>query len=130
VDLELALSNRVQAIPQYYLTGYSGAPLGHGVEALIALLIVVGLAFGATFGLPAAARRGALLALAIAACGVLIPLAMALAGADYLAPRNVVAAMIPLTAMIAVVVSSPRAGRAGPQLRRCWRLRSSRLRSM
>jgi uncharacterized membrane protein len=108
-----AVSNRVQAIPQYYLTGYSGAPLGHGVEALIALLIVVGLAFGAAFGLPAAARRGALLALAIAACGVLIPLAMALAGADYLAPRNVVAAMIPLTAMIAVVVSSPRAGRGG-----------------
>jgi len=108
-----ALSNRVQAIPQYYLTGYSGAPLGHGVEALIALLIVVGLAFGAGFGLPAAARRGALLVLTIAACGVLIPLAMALAGADYLAPRNVVGAMIPLTAMVAVVISSQRTGLGG-----------------
>jgi hypothetical protein len=39
---------------------------------------------------------------------VLIPLAMAIGGADYLAPRNVLAAMIPLTAMIAVVVSAPR----------------------
>jgi hypothetical protein len=51
--------------------------------------------------------------LVIAACGVLIPLAMALGGADYLAPRNVVAAMLPLTAMIAVVIASPRTGLGG-----------------
>jgi mannosyltransferase len=108
-----ALSSRVQAIAQYYLTGYSGAPLGHAAEALIALLIVVGLAFGTGLGIGRERRRGALLALVIAACGVLIPLAMALAGADYLAPRNVVAAMIPLTAMVAVVVTAPRVGRAG-----------------
>ena len=29
-----AVSSRLQAIPQYYLTGYSGAPLGHGIELL------------------------------------------------------------------------------------------------
>ena len=39
-----ALSSRLQAIPQYYLTGYSGAPLGHGVELLVALPIAAGLA--------------------------------------------------------------------------------------
>ena len=33
------ISERLQAIPQYYLTGYSGAPLGHGVELLVALLL-------------------------------------------------------------------------------------------
>ena len=37
------LSERLQAIPQYYLTGYSGAPLGHGVELLVALPILAGL---------------------------------------------------------------------------------------
>jgi len=108
-----ALSSRIQAIPQYYLTGYSGAPLGHGIELLIAVLIFVGLAFGVALGLARIAARGALLALVIAACGVLIPLAMAVAGADYLAPRNVVAAMIPLSATIAVVVAAPATGRGG-----------------
>ena len=42
-----ALSSRLQAIPQYYLTGYSGAPLGHGVELLVALPILAGAALGA-----------------------------------------------------------------------------------
>ena len=108
-----ALSSRVQAIAQYYLTGYSGAPLGHGVEVLIGLLILVGLAFGVAFKLAPAGARGALLALVIAGCGVLIPLAMAIGGTDYLAPRNVVAAMIPFTAMLAVVIASPRTGLGG-----------------
>src|SRR5271166_4754937 len=40
------LSERLQAIPQYYLTGYSGAPLGHGVELLVALVILAALAVG------------------------------------------------------------------------------------
>src|SRR5258707_4057044 len=34
---------RLQAILQYYLTGASGAPLGHGVELLIALPILAGI---------------------------------------------------------------------------------------
>jgi uncharacterized membrane protein len=108
-----ALSSRVEAIPQYYLTGYSGAPLGHGIELAIALVIAAGLAFGVWRGVPGEARRGALLALVIAACGVLIPLALALLGADYLAPRNVVAAMMPLTVMIAVILAAPSTGRLG-----------------
>jgi hypothetical protein len=38
---------------------------------------------------------------------------LALCGADYLAPRNVVAAMVPLSGMIAVIAVSERAGRVG-----------------
>ncbi len=113
------LSARLQAIPQYFLTGYSGAPLGHGVELLVALAILAALGIGlwhmlepAAVDSPAADARerergGAQLALAIAAGGVLIPIVLALLGADYLAPRNLVAAMIPVTALIAVVLSSP-----------------------
>jgi mannosyltransferase len=107
------LSERLEAIPQYYLTGYSGAPLGHGIELLVALPILAGIGFGLWRVLTPRESDGALLALAIAACGVLIPLALALAGADYLAPRNVVAAMIPLTAMIAVIVAARRTGAPG-----------------
>jgi 4-amino-4-deoxy-L-arabinose transferase-like glycosyltransferase len=128
------LPERLLAIPQYYLTGNSGAPLGHGVELLLALPILAGLLLGAwrmierpleavarRFGGEQAARladerRGALIALALLAAGVLIPVVLALLGADYLAPRNLVAAMIPLTALIAVVVASPRTGLVGAAL--------------
>jgi mannosyltransferase len=114
-----ALRERLEAIPQYYLTGYSGSPLGHGVELLVALPILAGLGFGLWRmrepgrALSHRARGGAQLALTIAACGVLIPVVLVAFGADYLAPRNLVAAMIPLTALIASVVLWPGSGRVG-----------------
>ncbi|MCW3025403.1 MAG: rane protein-like protein [Solirubrobacterales bacterium] len=127
-------SQRLAAIPQYYLTGYSGAPLGHGVELLVALVIGGGVAFGLwrIAGAPAAdseraasadggtgepgprgLERGAAIALLIAAAGILIPIALVAFGADYLAPRNLVAAMIPVTALIALLVVPAAAGRIG-----------------
>jgi mannosyltransferase len=113
---EWALSARLEAIPQYYLTGYSAAPLGHGIELLVALVILAGVGHGLWRVLTPAESDGALLALAIAACGVLLPLALALLGADYLAPRNLVAAMIPLSAALAVIVAARRTGRVGMAL--------------
>ena len=118
------LSERLQAIPQYYLTGNSGAPLGHGVELLLALPVLAALGLGAwhMFALPpsraewgdeAPARAGAGTMAAIALAGVGLPLLLALAGADYLAPRNVIAAMIPVTVLIALLATWPRAGVAG-----------------
>jgi mannosyltransferase len=107
---EWALASRLETIPQYYLTGYSGAPLGHGVELLVALAILAGMGYGLWRGLTPRESDAALLALGLAACGVLIPVAMAVGGADYLAPRNVVAAMIPLTAGIAVIVAGGNRG--------------------
>jgi mannosyltransferase len=160
------LRERLEAIPQYFLTGYSGAPLGHGIELLVALPILAGLALGlwrmtapvpksalaaamtetaaatsssaataraaATGPAAATARAGAaepaaagdakralLVALSIAAGGVLIPVVLVAFGADYLAPRNLVAAMIPVTAVIAMLVVWPDASgrsRAAPAL--------------
>jgi hypothetical protein len=123
-----ALASRLEAIPQYYLTGTSGAPLGHGIELLIALPVLAGAALGAyslwaspsdvgagegeTEVLRARAREGAMICLALLSGGVLAPLALALAGADYLAPRNLVGAMIPLTALIAVLLATVSATRS------------------
>ncbi len=106
------LRERLEAIPQYYLTGYSGKPLGHGVELLVALPILAGLGLG-LWRMKRPTRRLAL-ALAIAACGVLIPIVLVAFGADYLAPRNLVAAMIPVTAVIAVVTVWPPSGGGAP----------------
>ena len=126
------LSERLQAIPQYYLSGYMGSALGHGVELLVALPILAGAAFGIwrMYEPPAAARkrgaqaeraqaslpherRGLVMSAAIAACGILLPLVLVAFGADYLAPRNLIGAMIPLTVAIAILVASPSTGRAG-----------------
>ena len=111
-----ALTSRLQAIPQYYLTGYMGAPLGHGIELLLALPIIAGLGWGLWSVLERREERGALIALTIAASGVLLPIVPIAFGADYLAPRNLVAAMIPVSALIAVVVTARRAGRTGTAL--------------
>jgi mannosyltransferase len=113
------LSERLEAIPQYYLTGYSGAPLGHGVELLVALPILAALALG-LFRMTEPSRersklgeRRLAICVSLAACGVLIPIVLVAFGADYLAPRNLVAAMIPVTAAIAVLAVWPGTGRAG-----------------
>jgi hypothetical protein len=123
------LSQRLEAIPQYYLTGYSAAPLGHGVELLVALVVLTGAGVGLWRMLdrpqrvlepegsadPHRARR-LLMVLSIAAGGVLIPLVLVAFGADYLAPRNLVGAMIALTALLAALLAWPGAGRAGSAL--------------
>jgi 4-amino-4-deoxy-L-arabinose transferase-like glycosyltransferase len=140
-----ALSSRLQAIPQYYLTGYSGSSLGRGVELLVALPILAGIGLGAwrllggaalrvpapaTAQAPAPAdgagdaredsgpaaepdarlREGALIALLITVCGVLLPIVLAVFGADYLAPRNLVGAMIPLTVLLAILLAAADTG--------------------
>jgi mannosyltransferase len=108
------LSERLEAIPPYYLTGYSGSPLGHGVELLVALPIIAGVLLGLwRLSEPARervedGRRALSIVVSVAACGVLIPIVLVAFGADYLAPRNLVAAMIPVTATIAVLVMWPK----------------------
>jgi mannosyltransferase len=113
---EWALVSRLEAIPQYYLTGYSGSSLGHGIEALVALVILAGVLYGLWSTLTRREERGALIVLTIAAAGVLTPIVLALLGADYLAPRNLVAAMVPLSALLAIVIAAQRTGRIGMAL--------------
>jgi 4-amino-4-deoxy-L-arabinose transferase-like glycosyltransferase len=127
------LSERLAAIPQYLLLGASGEPLGHGVELIVALPLLACVALGlwrlsdrptsgtahsgASGSAGAAAgrtpERAAAIVAFIAACGVGLPLVLIAFGADYLAPRNLIGAMVPVTALIAVLGSSPQAGRAG-----------------
>ncbi len=106
-----ALSSRLQAIPQYYLTGYSGAPLGHGVELLVALPLLAGALLGCWRLLALPVRAGsphesAWICFSIAAFAVLAPILLAAVGADYLAPRNLVGAMIPLSVLLAILFAA------------------------
>lgn len=108
-----ALASRIEAIPQYYLTGYSGEPLGHTIELLVALPILCAVLWGLSRGLEQREKRGALLMLLVAAGGIFIPMALVVFGIDYLAPRNLVAAMVPFTATLAVVIGVRHSGVVG-----------------
>jgi mannosyltransferase len=122
---EWPLKERIEASAQYYLTGYSGLrpgtgvgevpkPLSHTAAVLVALLILAGVGLGVRRALERHQPRRAVLApLVIAGFGILAPIFLAVLGADYLAPRNLVGAMIPLTALIAVLFVWPGTGRAG-----------------
>lgn len=122
---EWPLLERLEAIPQYFLVGYNGGALGRSIQLLVALPLLgacgVGVArlVSARPGATAAPgeedhRRGAAVSLWIAACGFGVPLALALAGADYLAPRNVLGAMVPTAALIAVLGTWPGRGDRHP----------------
>ncbi len=113
---EWELAGRLEAIPQYYLTGYTGSALGHGVELLVGMVALAGVVYGLWRALTPREERGALIALTVAACGVGIPIVLAVGGADYLAPRNLVAAMVPVSVLLAVVIAAQRTGRVGMAL--------------
>ena len=103
-----ALGDRLIAIGQYYVLGYYGNVLGHALLAL-ALLPLAGIAaLGIASRPPRAEADRALEALAIGVAAILAPLTLALFGADYLAPRNLVAAWVPVTASAAVVLATSR----------------------
>jgi hypothetical protein len=151
-----ALADSLQAIPQYYLLGPSGEPLGHSIELLVALPLLAAACLGLwriadqPSALRAARRAGAgeragteraaeppagdgggiadaipgsrtperaaAMTALVAGCGVLIPTLLIAFGADYLAPRNLVGAMVPLTALIVVLALAPQTGSAGAVL--------------
>ncbi|MEA2215117.1 MAG: mannosyltransferase, partial [Solirubrobacteraceae bacterium] len=131
---EWPLRSRLESIPQYFLTGYNGSPLGHSIELLVALPLLGACALGvrrllvSRDGAPQASsaaeaataeqryRRGAAISLWLAACGFGIPILLALGGSDYLAPRNVLGAMVPTAALVAVLATWPRTWPLGPAL--------------
>jgi uncharacterized membrane protein len=112
-----ALSARLVAIVSYYLLGANGSVLGHGLLALSALPALGGLVLAGALIARSRVARDELATLvrlcAIGVVAILLPLVLALAGADYLAPRNLIADWVPLSAALALVLSLPAAGRAG-----------------
>jgi mannosyltransferase len=100
------LNGRLEAIAQYYLLGESGRPLGRAVLLLAALPILAALALAPR--LNARERAGALLSAGIGAFAVLAPLALKLASIDYFTPRYLVAAYVPLSAALALLLTASR----------------------
>jgi len=93
----------------------AGGEFGSPVDALTALAALL-LAGGVALALVRTggrARRGALLAGALAAGTLAIPLVAALAGFDYLLPRYLVVGLVALLVCAAAGFAAPRAARVG-----------------
>src|SRR6266508_3113584 len=93
------LAGRVVGIPKDLLVGYS-FPLELPGSVAAAMLALLGLAlmFTAT---PAATRRAASVAGALAAAYLAVPLVIAVVGSDYVIARNMVAVVVPAAVFLA-----------------------------
>ncbi|MEA2458358.1 MAG: mannosyltransferase [Thermoleophilaceae bacterium] len=108
---DLSLGRRVVDLPKKLVTGELGTPTPL-IGPLAGLIAVAALAY-ALSRTERDWRRSELLLLGLAAAAALVPLVLALAGADYLLPRNLIALYVPLLVAVAAGLGAPGAGRLG-----------------
>jgi predicted membrane-bound mannosyltransferase len=105
----LSLRSRVTDLPKKLVTGELGTPTPL-IGPIAGLIAAAAIAYAIH-----RFRTPALTLVALAAAAALIPVALALLGADYLLPRNVIAAYVPLTLVAAagLAAAPPKLGVAG-----------------
>ncbi len=96
---------RAEQVVRQLLVGFT--PPAGAMVAVLAGVIALGAGLVA---LRRPGRRGAALAAAVAASAVGLPLLLAVAGADYVNTRNVIAAIVPLAVVVGAGLSAHRAG--------------------
>ncbi len=100
---DLSLRTRVTDLPKKLVTGELGTPTPL-IGPLAGLIAVAAIAY-------ALRERSARLLFALAAAAALLPLVLAIAGADYLLPRNLIAVYVPVVLVVAAGLAA--AGRIG-----------------
>jgi mannosyltransferase len=108
---DFALSSRLTDVPKAFLAGPPRDQVGHAL-LVAGILAVAGLLLLAVRSQPDE-RRGALVSLVIGGAAVVVPLLMAVVGADFFIDRNLIAAVVPLTVAVAAGFASVRAGWVG-----------------
>jgi 4-amino-4-deoxy-L-arabinose transferase-like glycosyltransferase len=108
-----SLASRIAGIPKNLVVGYS-FPLEAAGSVLAACLVLVGLALAAR--LTSRERRGALVAGSLAAAVVLVPIALAAVGRDYVIARNAIVAVVPAAVCVGAGLASRRVGVAAAVL--------------
>jgi mannosyltransferase len=97
---------RVEQIPAFFIAGFA-PPAGRIAVAIAGAAVATGCALLIWRANPRE-RRGALFAGGLGLAAVLVPVLMAVAGADYLNARNVIAALVPLLIALACGLSARR----------------------
>jgi mannosyltransferase len=120
-----SLGTRILDVPRKFLVGETGAYIsiyGRAEQSdylnralLPAALVIVGLVLLWRLAGPSE-RRGAWLALGLAAPAVIVPILLALAGPDYLLARNLLPAYAPATIAVACGFGARRTAWWGPTL--------------
>jgi 4-amino-4-deoxy-L-arabinose transferase-like glycosyltransferase len=104
-----SLAARVAGIPKNLAVGYSFPAEVLG-SALAALLLLVGLMLVARAA--PRERSGALAAGSLAVAAIVVPVALALAGVDFLVARNTIVAVVPAVVCVAAGYATSRLGLA------------------
>lgn len=106
----LPLHTRITQIPVQFAVSqlYTGnsAPIRDGLWLGLLFLVLAGVL--AVTGVSLRERGGVARAAVLAGWVVLIPVVMALLGSDYVVPRNMIGAWLPLAVIVGAVVSAPR----------------------
>jgi 4-amino-4-deoxy-L-arabinose transferase-like glycosyltransferase len=100
---DLSLRTRITDLPKKLVTGELGTPTPL-IGPIAGLIAVAAIAYALR------ERQGRIL-LMIAAAAALLPLVLAVAGADYLLPRNLIAVYVPVVLVVAAGLGA--AGRLG-----------------
>jgi mannosyltransferase len=100
---DLSLRTRITDLPKKLVTGELGTPTPL-IGPIAGLIAVAAIAY-------ALRRRQGRVLVAIAAAAALLPLVLAVAGADYLLPRNLIAVYAPVVLVVAAGLGA--AGRLG-----------------
>jgi mannosyltransferase len=98
---DLSLRSRITALPKTLVTGELGTPTPL-IGPLAGLIAVAAIVY-------ALRERPARMLMAVAATTAALPLVLALSGADYLLPRNLIALYVPVVVVVAAGLSG-----AGP----------------
>jgi 4-amino-4-deoxy-L-arabinose transferase-like glycosyltransferase len=108
---DIPLTHRIAEIPKRFVAGEFGNQLGYVFwPVLICALVALVLLWTRTGD---DERRGGIVALAVGAAGLLVPIAMAVATLDYVFPRNLIGSLPPLLVAFAAGLTASRAPRAG-----------------
>jgi 4-amino-4-deoxy-L-arabinose transferase-like glycosyltransferase len=105
---EFPFGERLLQVPEHWLVGYQVPWEGVAIVALLGAAAVAG--YGAVMS---ADRVRIVIPWSIVAAGVLIVLAPALTGDDYVVTRNLLALWVPFAIGLAVVFADPATGRVG-----------------
>jgi hypothetical protein len=108
-----SLASRIAGIPKNLVVGYS-FPLEAAGSVLAACLVLLGLVLAAR--LTPGERRGALVAGSLAVAVVLVPIALAAVGRDYVIARNAIVAVVPAAVCVGAGLASRRMGVAAAVL--------------
>ena len=107
---DASLASRIAGVPKGLTVGYS-FPAEVAGSVLAGALLVLGLVLFAVRARPELRRR-ALVPGALAAVSILVPVALALAGTDYVIVRNTILAIVPAAICVAAGYTANRLGLA------------------